>query len=1016
MMLPASHFALDGIEQHWPALAQATAHWAELDAAAQRQGLGAGSRSRDWERLACEARDGIATQSARDWYNRLAAALPAPALPRCLALLILHRQRWLQRLFPGSAPGEAEILACVTREQALFQVASRLAEQVMYDAALASSGKENESAIGGAPQTAPDAPLPCEEADALMLSQFALALLGDTQTPPAYPTHPPQDWEDLASRQPAGLRALAGQLAAGALHLDADGMFQPVPGQGLALPVQLPGEGETGPVGELPPLSWLYALHVRGLLALALREGWIGAHAAIRLSRQSDYCAPFQLLCHTQAELAGMRHGPALLDTVAYLRERHTALAEQLDQVPAQTEHGKFVARPVSPSGSDRWGYSPTLAMVGSAPLLRACAWLAGNTWDGVPFWRKFAHQDFLDLRCLDTQEQRADVVAALRHCGPLALERALQHCSAAADSLIFEALGHAALLPLLAWTHGYLREHSADSEPPLGVIEPAAVLPILQALPTPAWHWFRDVYLAHGSELHARDETARLLGALLGENAAALVKSALTKHAHVPIKALGLLPLPAGAEGEAACIERYVQLQQVGQEATRYGALRQANQRAAAIIGLRNLAVSAGYAELGELEWAMEARQGAALQAWFTPQAMGGYSAYIDMAAEPAGPVVINARGKRLANAPAALKKVPEWLALKAAWDALKAQRRRFVRALEHRLVAQTPMSPAQAGEALRHPLMADLVARLVWQDESGRQGLLSAQGLEGPDDAQPPHGALRLVHPHGWLAAGVLAQWQAWAVARGLVQPVKQVFRELYVPTPAEREAGYASGRYAGRRARTVPAQGIFKTRNWRPSDGGGCAEHHRRFADGTVARFDFDFDPHFFTELPELTTGAVTFDRDGSAIALAEVPPIVFSETMRDLDLLIARAIAEGGEHYSSAESLAGRRALLQALAPALGADRIEVDERHVHVRGKLAQYRIHLASAHIHLEPGAYLCVIPDARAAAGKPLRLPFEEDDARTAEIVSKVLLLLDDDQITDPAITGQIRQGAGQD
>jgi hypothetical protein len=525
---------------------------------------------------------------------------------------------------------------------------------------------------------------------------------------------------------------------------------------------------------------------------------------------------------------------------------------------------------------------------------------------------------------------------------------------------------------------------------------------------------WFVDVYLKRTN----RTWLMKLVDAVAGHKPEALLHSALVKHSQDAIGAIGALPLPSDEPARSeACATRYLQLRQVHADAAKYGAQRSANQRAAAMEGLALLATHSGHGDLGSLEWAMEAQQGDALRPWFEPRAVGDYRIHLSLAPETLGPTVVNAKGKLLGATPAALKKDADWLALKAQWDALKEQRRRFIESLERRMTEQTPLTRAQLAESSRHPLMHDLVQRLVWRDASGQIGLLQFGDTAGalhwlaPEGAAPLSGEVfTLVHPWHLFQAGTLAAWQRWAVQRKLVQPFKQVFRELYVPTPAEVEAGEESMRYAGRRIRTRVAAGILKNRGWAPSAFSEDLGQHRRFGRGLTAHMAFRGDTHYFTEGDELDTDRIAFARGGAWLRLTEVPPEVFSEAMRDIDLVIARAIVSGGDEYGSTSSIAARRALIEALRPALGAERITLHERHVGVQGRRASYRVHLASAHIHIEPGAYLCVVPDLSAVKpARTLRLPFEEDDARTAEIMSKLLLLMDDDKIKDGTITAQI-------
>jgi hypothetical protein len=77
----------------------------------------------------------------------------------------------------------------------------------------------------------------------------------------------------------------------------------------------------------------------------------------------------------------------------------------------------------------------------------------------------------------------------------------------------------------------------------------------------------------------------------------------------------------------------------------------------------------------------------------------------------------------------------------------------------------------------------------------------------------------------------------------------------------------------------------------------------------------------------------------------------------------------------------------------------------------IKGKLASYRLHLGSAAIHVEPGAYLCVVPARWGQKHEKLFLPFDAEDLKTSEVVSKVLLLAEDERIKDESILSQIRR-----
>jgi hypothetical protein len=163
------------------------------------------------------------------------------------------------------------------------------------------------------------------------------------------------------------------------------------------------------------------------------------------------------------------------------------------------------------------------------------------------------------------------------------------------------------------------------------------------------------------------------------------------------------------------------------------------------------------------------------------------------------------------------------------------------------------------------------------------------------------------------------------------------------------------------------------------------------------------------------------------------LADVPPIVFSEAMRDVDLFVS--VTSIGADYvwpdgaperqdrlgaywqeawnqpmsGSAET---RRDALARLIPGLViADRLDLTDRWLVVRGDLRTYRIHLVSGNILMEPAdTYLCIVPN-RGGATEKLFLPFD-DDPTLSVILSKAFMLARDTKITDRLITTQIKHG----
>jgi hypothetical protein len=159
-----------------------------------------------------------------------------------------------------------------------------------------------------------------------------------------------------------------------------------------------------------------------------------------------------------------------------------------------------------------------------------------------------------------------------------------------------------------------------------------------------------------------------------------------------------------------------------------------------------------------------------------------------------------------------------------------------------------------------------------------------------------------------------------------------------------------------------------------------------------------------------------------------ALESVPPEIFSEVMRDVDLFCGVTsigadplwgtrpdvpFREYWTAYSFGElsTAAEQRAeLIGRLLPKLAIrDRCRIEGRFLWVRGDRAAYKIHMGSGHVMIEPGSrYLCIVRGPAGNSPEKVFLPFE-GDTMLATILSKAFLLAADKKITDPTITRQL-------
>ncbi len=226
----------------------------------------------------------------------------------------------------------------------------------------------------------------------------------------------------------------------------------------------------------------------------------------------------------------------------------------------------------------------------------------------------------------------------------------------------------------------------------------------------------------------------------------------------------------------------------------------------------------------------------------------------------------------------------------------------------------------------------------------------------------------------------------------------------------TPAEMESAYSSARLAGRRVKGRQSSAVLANLGWNISDGQVRKAFHRLGieADFDGGYFDYSDDDH------ARLTGKLEFrwlkydpNRKDHRYPLSDVPPIILSEVLRDLDLVTAVAHASDDDGTSK-EVLRRRGDLVRSTCGAIGLPNIRVDELYVHVQGSLTSYKIHLATGAIYMANGQYLCIIPAKKQQ--NSVFLPFEDgNDGLMSEIISKTLLLANDTLIGDATIRAQI-------
>lgn len=531
----------------------------------------------------------------------------------------------------------------------------------------------------------------------------------------------------------------------------------------------------------------------------------------------------------------------------------------------------------------------------------------------------------------------------------------------------------------------------------------------MIATVPPDLFRWLRDTFEESAPQ-------AMILDALAGRNQKKLAES-IKRHAQMAPKCYALLPLPEDPEAQDAEVRaRYLKIEEFLKGSKKFGSERQANNRVCAEVAQTNLALNAGYDDADELFFEVESKLAAeAADARFSS---GEYEVSLSYSVE--GPALVIAKdGKALKTVPPAIRKTKGYQEFHELHETLRTQARRFRRALEKRMALASPIDPKQLAGMWRAPILREMLAKLVLIDEQDHAGLLDGNAaalITATGEKHLLHDAkLRIAHPVELERLGVLPAWRGYCFANEIVQPLRQIFREFYALAPAEILSSPETHRFAGHVLATGPLGGLMKTRGWNTA-GFDYPQPRKSFGGpGLKAFLDLADCGHFLTETQTVTSGVVWFeDQAGQRLPLETIPETVFSEVMRDVDLFVSVAQTTG-DHESSKELIAQRQALLTALVGKLKLKGVSQEGGHAVIEGRRSIYHVHLATGAVYLGKARHLCIVPAESWKKPQKLFLPFfADDDKRIAEIFSKILLLSQDDKITDSHILDQIDKALG--
>ena len=728
-------------------------------------------------------------------------------------------------------------------------------------------------------------------------------------------------------------------------------------------------------------------------------SGWRAPHMRRVCEKMLDEKAPDEkmiALCHRVSE--------TLVDIV---------LSEELVRGDSMTDYSTAVTGIQSLSGTET--FVRILSALGKDPLDR----------DAYYYWRsggsKRENLSYLLAHCAPAQGESAETLAELLKGTDITKKRLVEAALYSPDwiDIIGEYLGFtgfkSACYYFMAHMNEQFDEHKkaiiarftplSDDELNMGAFDMDWFRSAYEQLGEKDFDLIYDAakYISDGSKhTRARKFADAALGKLDVVATEAEIKDKRNKDLLI---AYAIIPL----ENDADLSHRYFFLQQFLKESRQFGAQRSASEKKAVEAALRNLATNAGFSDTMRLTLRMETKLVEENADLFTDHQVQEWVFRLDVDDQGSAEILCFKDGKQLKSLPAKVKKDPYVLRLVDMKKQLTEQYRRTRRMFEQAMEDSATFSLAELRDLAKNRVVLPIVSKLVLRSDA-LLGFFNGEALvdlNGNILTAEVETQLIVAHPFHLYTSGQWSAFQKYLFDKQLAQPFRQVFRELYVKT-ADELGGFHSLRYAGNQIQPKKAAACLKERRWVADVEAGLQKvYYRENMVATIFAMADWFTPADI-EAPTLEYVAFYHRKTGEPLKIDDIPQVIFSEVMRDVDMAVSVAHAGGVDPETSHSTVEMRAAILGFTLPLLRLENVRVDGNHALVEGKLARYSIHLGSGIVHQIGGTMLSVLPVHSQHRGR-IFLPFVDEDPKTAEIISKVILFSEDHKLKDPTILGQI-------
>lgn len=352
---------------------------------------------------------------------------------------------------------------------------------------------------------------------------------------------------------------------------------------------------------------------------------------------------------------------------------------------------------------------------------------------------------------------------------------------------------------------------------------------------------------------------------------------------------AYALIPI----EGEQDLFERYEYIQQFLKESKKFGPQRRNSEKIACEMAIKNLAINSGYGDDMRLILYMEAKLSRDIDVYFKPKDIDDITVRLMIDDRGMSFIECIKNGRKLKGIPAKYKKNQYIIELKEVCDKLKNQHDRVLKMMEEFMESRNKLKYKELSSLMKNYVTEPILRNLVFvRDENTVLGFLREGGFidfDGNTYDVDEDDSIRVAHSFDLYENNVLDGYKNYLSDKKIEQPFKQVFRELYLKSDDELDKS-SSFRYSNKQIPVKKSIAILKSRRWICDYEIGL--HKVFYKENIIADIIIDSDWFY----PDSTGMALIeevyfYDRKSfNPVKISQVTDIIYSEVMRDVDLLV------------------------------------------------------------------------------------------------------------------------------